>query len=108
LSHDALDNFRDATGYDYAKPLDPEFFSVEPGLIRSQPYGFSLIITLKGGYTVEIPNEELEQSRRVINRTGQIVTTNITEARVFNRTVLDRMVLSKAFLSRVRLLLRKM
>lgn len=64
------------------------------------------MITLETGkdpFTVEIPNEELEQPRRVINTEGRrVLLGNVTEARIFNATVLDRIVLGRAFLSQVR------
>ena len=102
-----LQPFEDATGWstDTAANVDPNLYIAEPGLYYPQMKGFngSLIFTLNNGFVVEIPNEELANPLRGIDRNGaRVLQPNITEVSIFFQAGrLNTAVLGKAFLSQV-------
>ena len=101
-----LDTFQRLTGY-YASDIELDqsnFALVEPGLLYNGPkFAGSLTVTLKGGLEVKIPNSELCQPARALDRDGQYVSLgNISEVNIYNRSApLNAAVLGRAFLSQI-------
>jgi hypothetical protein len=78
-------------------------FIPEPGLIYPSSTGFngSLRFTLDDGFTVEIPNSELQHPLRGLDKNGDyVLQPNVTEVNVYSEA-LNAWVLGKVFLSQV-------
>jgi len=110
LPQTLLQYFQDVTGWSANTTADPNINIIEPGLFYPQAQGFngSLIFTIVdrdgGSIEVEIPNNELSNPLRGINKNGaRVLQPNITEVGIFfQNALLDSAVLGKIFLSQVR------
>jgi hypothetical protein len=97
----------DITGWNSSTSPDnsSDLFLPEPGLMYPSITGFnaSLKFVLDDGFTVTIPNYELQHPLRGLDRAGNVaLQPNITEVNVYNMPFVT-WVLGKVFLSQVRI-----
>jgi hypothetical protein len=101
-----LESFQRATSWSALTKYDAdELFVAEPGLMYPSKTGFngSLRYVLENGFTVEIPNSELQHPLRGLDGNGShLLEPNVTEVNIYGEP-LGAWVLGKVFLSRVRL-----
>jgi hypothetical protein len=101
-----LESFQRATSWSALTTYDAdELFVAEPGLMYPSKTGFngSLRYVLENGFTVEIPNSELQHPLRGLDGNGShLLQPNVTEVNIYGEP-LGAWVLGKMFLSRVRL-----
>ena len=98
-----LSQFKQLTGWSKNIYNSDALYVPEPGLMYPSTTGFngSLKFILNNGLTVEIPNSELQQPLRGLDKNGgYAVQSNITEVKIYSEP-LDAWVLGKVFLSRV-------
>jgi hypothetical protein len=102
-----LERFMDITGWNSTvRPNNSsDLFIPEPGLMYPSTTGFnaSLKFVLDDGFTVTIPNHELQHPLRGLDSAGNVaLQPNITEVNVYNMPLVT-WVLGKVFLSQVRI-----
>jgi hypothetical protein len=98
-----LSQFKQLTGWSKILYDSDALYVPEPGLMYPSTTGFngSLKFFLNNGLTVEIPNSELQQPLRGLDRNGgYAVQSNVTQVKIYSEP-LDAWVLGKVFLSRV-------
>ena len=98
-----LSQFKQLTGWSKTIYNSDALYVPEPGLMYPSITGFngSLKFFLDNGLTVIIPNSELQQPLRGLDKNGSYaVQSNVTQVKVYGEP-LDAWVLGKVFLSRV-------
>ena len=95
--------FKQLTGWSETLYDSDALYVPEPGLLYPSTTGFngSLKFFLDDGLTVVIPNSELQQPLRGLDKNGGYATqSNVTQVKIYENP-LDAWVLGKVFLSRV-------
>lgn len=98
-----LSQFKQLTGWSNTRYNSDALYVPEPGLMYPSTTGFngSLKFFLDNGLTVLIPNSELQQPLRGLDKNGSYaVQSNVTQVKIYGEP-LDAWVLGKVFLSRV-------
>lgn len=99
-----LSTFKEVTGWSANTTYDSQdLYIPEPGLIYPSTTGFngSLKFFLSGGFTVEIPNSELQHPLRGLDKNGNYaLNTSYTQVNMYEEP-LAPWVLGKVFLSQV-------
>ncbi|KAL6708796.1 hypothetical protein ACN47E_002203 [Coniothyrium glycines] len=106
FSQIGLRNFKDATGWSQKTSYDSDdLFVPEPGLLYPAAASFngSLKFTFRNGFTVTLPNSELQQPLRGLDKAGSYASEpSLAEVKIYKDSVLaGAWVLGKVFLSRV-------